>query len=162
MFYELKIHTYPDRILTEPRTQVVSPLPNGDWPQDIYWLVPAMLKLMKRKKGCGLAAPQVGRSLRLFVTDARYGSPAVAINPQWDYPACTEHPAPVTAKEGCLSLPGVGPVKVTREKTIITHWQDMQGKDHMEELTGIAARIFQHECDHLVGKLIAYPMPSMF
>lgn len=107
------------------------------------WLPREMVLLMIQKGGCGLAAPQVDYSLRLFVT--YWGD--VFVNP-----VITEHSDnTTTALEGCLSLPGVS-VAVPRYD-----WIKVHGRLYYD----IAARIIQHEMDHLDGKLITdYLQPS--
>lgn len=107
--------------------------------------------------GVGLAAPQVGRSIRIFVLDASSGAEddpslkdfkKVFINPvilessgeKW------------VMEEGCLSLPEIRE-NVTRPDTVRIRYQDENFVEHEETYSGFVARIIQHEYDHLEGKL---------
>jgi peptide deformylase len=116
-----------------------------------------MFETMYNSKGVGLAAPQIGKSIRLFIVDA---SPfeedepdlkdfvQVFINPviieesgkDWDF------------SEGCLSIPSIRE-DVNRKERLIIQYQDENFETWEEEFDGIAARIIQHEYDHIEGKL---------
>ncbi len=106
-----------------------------------------MLETMYEAEGVGLAGPQVGRSLRLFVFDDGESGPGFIANPE-----LFDAEGETTADEGCLSIPG--PFYPTeRFEKVRCRGVDVEG--HPLELLGEAllARIFQHETDHLVGKL---------
>lgn len=109
-----------------------------------------MLETMYAAPGRGLAAPQVGHSLRLFVMDTtwREGTPAprIVMNPQilW------QSPQRITGPEGCLSIPGIV-TQIERASEIRLRWSDLDGVVHDETLTGFAAICAQHEYDHLDG-----------
>jgi len=107
-----------------------------------------MLKIMVKKKGIGLAANQVGIAKRFFI--ARIGiMPAVFVNPVIK----RRHGEMVVANEGCLSFPGlVRPV--SRDWKIDVSYEDEFGRKYDRTLEGMNARVFQHEFDHLEGKLI--------
>lgn len=106
-----------------------------------------MLKLMRKKKGIGLAAPQVGIPLRFFV--AKLKCAKVFVNPHVvERSRLTE-----TAVEGCLSFPGKR-VAVTRPMSIVATWSDLNGDRREKRLTGLEARVFLHETDHLDGRVI--------
>ena len=111
-----------------------------------------MLATMYAACGRGLAAPQVGVLLRLFVMDATWkaGTPApqVFVNPAvvWLSEARALGP------EGCLSIPGVT-TEVERAREIRLRWYDLDGTAHEETLTGFSAICAQHEYDHLNGRL---------
>jgi peptide deformylase len=106
-----------------------------------------MLELMRASRGIGLAAPQVGLSVRLFVADIGDG-PVCVVNPTI---------APVASRdrmaEGCLSLPDVT-VEVERASAIEVHGFDAAGKALHFAARGLLARVLQHELDHLDGILI--------
>ena len=112
-------------------------------------LVSAMLELMRAEKGVGLAAPQVGRNIRLFVMNAtgEPGDDRVYVNPSLFDPEGEE-----TGEEGCLSIPTFRE-PVTRAQKVTVRAKDATGKEF--EMTGedLLARAFQHETDHLNGTL---------
>lgn len=110
----------------------------------------ALFPLMYEDHGIGLAAPQVGWSVRLFVINIT-GKPEdehVLVNPEiverrgglWDY------------EEGCLSLPGIRG-KVKREREIVLKAQDLDGQPFELVCDGLTARCILHEYDHLDGTL---------
>lgn len=103
-----------------------------------------MLIAMHNLNGVGLAAPQIGVSLRFFVSSIP--DLQLAINPE-----ITEtFGGHVSGREGCLSFPG-RQTYVRRAAGIKVTWQDIAGKQHSKALEGLEARIFQHELDHLNG-----------
>jgi peptide deformylase len=121
-------------------------------------LVCDMLTTMTLVRGVGLAAPQIGKSVRLFVVDltqdfgTKHNSEAyqkVLINPILKI---DETAALSTHEEGCLSIPNIL-VEVPRKEKIIIRYFDIKWQLHEEEWTGHPARIMQHEYDHLEGKL---------
>lgn len=98
--------------------------------------------------GLGLAAPQVGQNLRMCL--AKIGSRIIPlINPRVTWKSSEEN----TAEEGCLSLPGIN-VRVSRAQHIIVQFLDTKGTVQERKLSNLAARIVQHELDHLDGVLI--------
>ncbi len=125
-----------------------------DYPE-LKQLVANMFETMYNADGVGLAAPQVGLSLRLVVIDADVvgddcpeckGFKRVLINPDI-YERSEEE---VTIEEGCLSFPGLHE-KVSRARTIRVRYLDENLEEHDEYVEGFAARIVQHECEHLEG-----------
>lgn len=119
---------------------------------DLRALAADMLETMYAAPGRGLAAPQVGRLLRMFVMDATWKegmpSPQVFVNPE----IVALSGAQVTGPEGCLSIPG--PVtEVSRAEVVQLRWTDLEGQLHEANLTGFAAICAQHEYDHLDGIL---------
>lgn len=127
-----------------------------DYP-DLEQLIADMFVTMRRADGVGLAAPQIGLSLRLFVLDASpYGEDhpelagfrRVVINPEILEFSEDE----VTMVEGCLSVPGINE-RVTRAESVRVRYQNERMEWVEETLEGMPARIFQHEYDHLEGKL---------
>lgn len=107
----------------------------------------AMVALMKERRGVGMAAPQVGLSLRFFVSII--DGFKVVINPV----IVSAFGGKTTKPEGCLTKPG-HIAFVTRSNSVTVKWTDLKGVDHVDILHGINARIFQHEIDHLDGKCI--------
>ena len=141
---DVKVIFYPD-----PRLKRVSK-PVELFDDALADLATRMLQLMREHRGVGLAAPQVGRNIRLFVMNATQqpGDDRVYVNPELIDPTGSE-----TAEEGCLSLPGIN-CDLERNQTVILRAQDLKGNPLEERATGYLARIWQHEIDHLNGVLI--------
>jgi peptide deformylase len=143
----LPILRYPD-----PRLRQVA-LPVGRISDRIRALARDMLDTMYAAPGRGLAGPQVGAMLRLFVIDVTWKdgarSPRVFLNPTLIAASDALH----TGTEGCLSIPGL-PVAVTRPAEVTLRWTDLNGFRREERLTGAEAICVQHEFDHLNGRLI--------
>ncbi len=114
---------------------------------DIKQLISDMFETMTIANGVGLAAPQIGRSIRLFVirTDE---FDQVFINPV----ILEESGDDVPFEEGCLSIPSIHEV-VVRKSNVVVQYYDENFEFYEEEFTGIAGRIIQHEYDHIEGKL---------
>ncbi|HUK32808.1 MAG TPA: peptide deformylase [Vicinamibacterales bacterium] len=114
-------------------------------------LVNDMIDTMYAAPGVGLAAPQVGVPLRIFVVDISIGRDPngliVMINPQF-----VVREGMQLEEEGCLSLPGFE-ATVVRPTRAIIRGLDRDGTEQQREGTGLLARAFQHEMDHLDGKL---------
>jgi peptide deformylase len=106
-----------------------------------------MLCLMRRNNGIGLAAPQVGITKRLFVCEIE-GYTISLINPQ-----ISDVGGQAEMIEGCLSLPGVH-VNVTRNEQLHVQGYDSEGRRKELKMSGLWARVAQHEIDHLNGVLI--------
>jgi len=106
---------------------------------------------MYASNGVGLAAPQVGRSIRLVVVDATGGEqePYVVINPEITY--LSEQQSDYD--EGCLSIPDIT-LTITRPAIVSVRAQDEEGNEYtIEKADGLLARALQHEIDHLDGIL---------
>lgn len=125
---------------------------------ELQQLIADMFETMYQADGCGLAAPQIGRSIRLIVID---GAPWADENNPDDAlhrfkkvlinPVITERTgAETTENEGCLSFPKIREA-VKRPSTIKIEYLDEDFQPHSEEYTGMAARIIQHEYDHIEG-----------
>lgn len=127
-----------------------------DYPE-FETLLANMWETMYNSEGVGLAAPQVGMSIRLFLVDSiqmmkegeeDQGVKQAFINAEiieegggeWEY------------EEGCLSIPDVRG-NVTRERQIKIKYQDENFEEHTQVFTGVNARVIQHEYDHIEGKL---------
>lgn len=139
-----------------PLLRKVSEKIDSSYPQ-LAELIESMFSTMNSSDGVGLAAPQIGLSIRLFIVDA---SPM-----EEDYPEAKDfkkifiNPQIIEEKgeewafnEGCLSLPGIRE-DVVRKSVVVLEYQDENFTTHTEEFSGIAARIIQHEYEHLEGKL---------
>ena len=114
-------------------------------------LAEAMIEVMYSADGVGLAAPQVGESIRLFVADPRTQEgrePRVFINPVLEYAGQM-----VGEEEGCLSIPGIQ-VNIRRPESVCIRAQDLEGNPFEIQSEGFPSRVWQHECDHLDGVLI--------
>ena len=111
-----------------------------------------MFDTMYAAPGRGLAAPQVGRTERIFVFDAGWKegtpTPVDCINPQIVSLSDTR----AIGEEGCLSIPGV-PMDIARATEVTLRWTDADGT-HERKFTGAEAVIVQHEYDHLDGIVI--------
>jgi len=144
MYEELRIISYPD-----PRLRKVS-VDVKTFDQHLRELSERMFQLMREARGVGLAAPQVGHNIRLFVTN-HTGKPEddrVYVNP-----VVSDAEGEETSQEGCLSLPNIT-VDVGRPVTARMRAKDLSGNLVEQVETGYLARIWQHELDHLNGVLI--------
>jgi peptide deformylase len=134
-----------DSILHEPAHAV------GAITEEIERLVDDMIETMYAAPGVGLAAPQVGEPLRLFVVDVSIGrDPSgllVLINPE-----IVERDGMQLEEEGCLSVPGFE-ATVVRPARVVVKGLDRDGTEQTHEGIGLLARAFQHEMDHLDGTL---------
>lgn len=142
----LKVVTYGNPILRK-KVRLVS-----DITSEIRQLSDNMIDTMKHLEGIGLAAPQVGKSLAIFVIDwslINGNDPEVVINPT----IISKLNRTSESGEGCLSLPGVI-YTVDRNDIVKVRYTDINGKVVLKTLSGLPARVFQHEYDHLLGRLI--------
>ncbi|MFN7916940.1 MAG: peptide deformylase [Vicinamibacterales bacterium] len=118
---------------------------------EIDRLITDMIETMYAAPGIGLAAPQVGVPLRIFVVDLSVGRDAggliVMINPEF-----VERDGMQLEEEGCLSVPGFN-ATVVRPKRAVVKGLDREGNPQQIEGTDLLARAFQHEMDHLDGTL---------
>jgi peptide deformylase len=123
----------------------------GELTSDIQKLIDDMIDTMYAAPGIGLAAPQVGVSLRIFVIDLSLGHKPgdlmVFINPEF-----IELEGMQLEEEGCLSVPGFN-ATVARPMRAVVRGLDRNGMMRTVEGTDLLARAFQHEMDHLDGKL---------
>lgn len=146
----LPIVTYNDPILRKKAEPVKN---NTD---DLQQLIEDMFETMHNSEGVGLAAPQIGKSLCFFVIDAdpmaksdeEKSGPMVFINPE----IIERKGKNVSFEEGCLSIPDVMD-KVIRPDEIVIRFLDRNFKKKESEFNGVAARVIQHEYDHLEGIL---------
>lgn len=145
----LVLRYWPDKVLKVP----CKPVPEVN--DDVRLLAREMLQVMYNHEGIGLAAPQVGVSLRLFVLDVWWpqtgsrGRGMAFVNP-----VLVPSSEKTRTREGCLSLPGVNEF-VTRGRTCRVSALDLDGQLFTLDAEGIAAICIQHEYDHLDGFTIA-------
>jgi peptide deformylase len=110
-------------------------------------LVADMIRTMQVKDGAGLAAPQIGKLIRLAVVNTKDG-PLPLFNPE----LVKKSLAKEVTEEGCLSVPRIfGPVK--RHRSVVCAYLDQDGREQKLEGSGLLARALQHELDHLDGVL---------
>ena len=123
----------------------------GELTEEIRTLIDDMIETMYAAPGIGLAAPQVGVPLRIFVVDLSLGRNAddllVFINPEF-----VEQEGVQLEEEGCLSVPGFN-ATVARPMRAVVSGMDRTGQVRTVEGRELLARAFQHEMDHLDGKL---------
>jgi peptide deformylase len=144
MLEDLKIISYPD-----PRLRRVS-VPVKEFGDKLGDLVRRMFELMREAKGVGLAAPQLGYNIRLFIVNhtQKPEDDRVYVNP-----VLFDAEGEETSSEGCLSLPNIN-VDVTRAKSAKMQAMDINGKPIEQVEADYVARIWQHELDHLNGILL--------
>ncbi|MGH9383801.1 MAG: peptide deformylase [Vicinamibacterales bacterium] len=137
-----------DSILTDLAQPVEAIKPEVDQ------LIDDMIETMYAAPGIGLAAPQLGVSLRLFVIDLSLGRDpqalTVMINPEF-----VEREGMQLEEEGCLSVPGFTST-VARPKRVVIRGMDRHGDSRTVEGSGLLARALQHEMDHLEGHLFVH------
>ena len=162
----LPIVAYGDPVLRKVGVNI-----DAEYPE-LEKLILNMKETMANASGVGLAAPQIGKAIRLFVIDA---SPfaddedlseeerkvlenfnRVFINPK----IIKEEGDEWSFNEGCLSIPDIRE-DVFRKEKITIEYQDEQFESHTEVLDGLAARIFQHEYDHIEGILFTHKLSSL-
>lgn len=147
---KLRILHYPSPILSRAAEPV------EDFDDTLRALATRMLALMREAKGVGLAAPQVGVGIRLFVCNptGEEGGDMVCVNPRF-----TELTGTAEEEEGCLSIPGVT-VSIRRATSAVLERRDLEGHVMTQRATDLVARIWQHEADHLDGRLIIDQMST--
>jgi peptide deformylase len=125
--------------------------PVGTITSEIQSVIDDMIQTMYAAPGVGLAAPQIGVPLRICVIDVSVGRDPkqliTMINPEF-----VEREGMQLEEEGCLSVPGFN-ATVARPARVIVKGLDRQGAEQVIEATGLLARAFQHEVDHLDGTL---------
>ncbi|MBE9076747.1 peptide deformylase [Romeria aff. gracilis LEGE 07310] len=139
---QLRSHAQPVADFADPRIQL---------------LIDDLIETAQAANGVGIAAPQVGESLRLFIVASRPNlryphapsmAPTAMLNPQ----IIAHSDEAIEAWEGCLSVPDRRG-QVRRYREIEVTYQDRWGKPQRQVLTDFVARIFQHEYDHLEGRV---------
>ena len=136
---------YGEHVLHRPAEEV------GDITGELQSLIDDMIETMYAAPGVGLAAPQVGLPIRLFVIDVSVGRKAGSLltflNPEF-----VERDGMQLEEEGCLSVPGFN-ATVARPARATVKGFDRDGREQIIEGTDLLARAFQHEMDHLDGKV---------
>ena len=149
----LEIKTFPDEILRKK----AQPIEVFD--EELHKLLDDMAETMYHANGYGLAAPQIGKSLRMLVLDASAGKVKgglmEVINPQ-----IVEKSGEIMEEEGCLSIPGEY-AYVKRYSQVAVKYQDRNGEERFIQGEGRLARILQHEIDHLEGNLFIDRLSSI-
>ena len=143
-----KITEYPQKVLAE----VGKPVTEFDG--ELEALCADMFDTMYDAEGVGLAAPQIGLNLRLFVMDCD-GIKLIAANPEIIHTEGEQ-----SGQEGCLSV-GKVPAVVVRPLKATLRAQDVNGEWFEKEAEGYAARAFLHETDHCDGKLFVDHLPRL-
>jgi peptide deformylase len=140
----LKILTQPNPILRKKSAEINPQKITG---RELQGLISSMAKTMVKTDGIGLAAPQIGKNIRLAVINSKDGVFCL-INPKYTKKSWARE----LGQEGCLSIPGVfGKVKRYKKISLIYYNQD--GKKTKTTAVGMMARVMQHEIDHLDGIL---------
>ncbi|MBL4887432.1 MAG: peptide deformylase [Flavobacteriaceae bacterium] len=162
----LPIIAYGDPVLRKKGKEITSAYPNLDA------LLDNMFETMNTAYGVGLAAPQVGLSIRLFIIDTKPFSEdetldkderaflesfkEIFINPE----IIEETGEEWAFNEGCLSIPDIRE-DVLRKPLIKIKYQDRDFKTHIKDFKGLAARVIQHEYDHIEGVLFTDKLSSL-
>ena len=148
----LPIYIYGQPVLRKVAEDIPTDFPGLDQ------LLQDMRETLAESEGIGLAAPQIGKSIRVVIVDL---DPLSEDMPEYkDFRKSYINPHIIeyddektnTMEEGCLSLPGIHE-KVTRPTRIRVKWLDEQMQPHEEWVDGYLARVMQHEFDHLDGKM---------
>ena len=143
-----KITEYPEKVLAQVGKAVI------EFDEELEKLCADMFETMDDAEGVGLAAPQIGLNLRLFVMDCE-GIKLVAANPE-----IVSVEGEQSGQEGCLSV-GKVPAVVVRANKVKLKAQDVKGKWFEREAEGLAARCFLHETDHCDGRLFIDQLPKL-
>jgi peptide deformylase len=141
---------YGDEVLKKVSSEVT------DFNSRLHELADALMETIKRKRGLGLASPQIGILKRLYLIDMteapeerkQLPKPLFLVNPR-----IVESTGAAVIEEGCLSFPGLH-VELERAAKVRVEYQDLEGQAQVLEATGIVARAVQHELDHLDGILL--------
>ncbi|MFN3267279.1 MAG: peptide deformylase [Deinococcales bacterium] len=158
---------YPIRVYGDPILRQKA-RPVSDF-STIPKLAADMLETMHEARGVGLAAPQVGKSIAMFVwaeyadeeeegeeSSSKLLAEHVVINPRLE----SLDKSTVLGTEGCLSIPQIYEDDVPRAKALRLHYQNEHGEQKVLELEDYNARIVQHEFDHLIGRLYLDLLPK--
>ena len=136
---------YGERVLQQPAANVDEITP------EIQRLIDDMVETMYAAPGIGLAAPQIDVPLRMFVIDLSVGRDRAGLITMVN-PVFVARDGMQLEEEGCLSLPGFN-ATVARPERAVVRGLDREGREQELEGTGLLARAFQHEMDHLDGRL---------
>lgn len=162
----LPIVAYGDPVLRKVGKEI-----DKDYPQ-LDKLIADMRETMYNANGLGLAAPQIGKDIRLFVIDASPFAEDDDISEEEKEVFKNFNRVFINAKiieeegdewafnEGCLSIPTINE-DVFRQETVTIEYQDENFEKHTETLSGLPARVFQHEYDHIEGILFTDKLSSL-
>ncbi|MBU3010026.1 peptide deformylase [Polaribacter vadi] len=162
----LPIVAYGDPVLRKECTEITADYPN------LKELISNMKETMYNASGVGLAAPQIGKAIRLFIIDASPFAEDEDLSDEDRAVLKTFNKVFINAQileeegdewafnEGCLSIPDVRQ-DVYRQPKVTIEYQDEDFKKHTEVLDGLAARVFQHEYDHIEGVLFTDKLSSL-
>lgn len=162
----LPIVAYGDPVLRKVGKDI-----DADYPE-LSKLIANMKETMYNANGLGLAAPQIGKDIRLFLIDASPFKDNEELDEEEREVLGNFNRVFINAKiikeegdewafnEGCLSIPSVNE-DVWRQETITIEYRDENFKKHTEVLSGLAARVFQHEYDHIEGVLFTDKLSSL-
>ena len=145
----LTILIYPDPILRQETEEAAY----SD--RNLRLLIPQMVATMEKNQGIGLAAPQIGIAKKIIIVTEGESSHAF-LNPK----IIKRSKEKEQDEEGCLSLPRLF-VRVSRSKQVEILTQTIEGEEIKIVAKGLAARIFQHEIDHIECKLIIHRISSL-
>jgi len=161
----LPIVAYGDPVLREKATVISSNYPN------LKELIENMYETMYNAYGVGLAAPQIGLSIRLFLVDTSPFAEDEALTDEEqkqlkDFKCTFINPKILNEEgddwafnEGCLSIPNIRE-DVFRQPKVKIKYQDEEFKEHIKEFDGLLARVIQHEYDHIEGVLFTDKLSS--
>lgn len=147
----VKLLFYPDARLRE----VARPI--GSIGKEHREIARAMLEIMYRARGIGLAGPQVGYGFRIVVANLTGDSNRKEEEKVFINPRIRSMAGEMREEEGCLSLPGIV-LAVPRAAKVVVDALDLDGDSRQIEAEGLAAKLFQHEIDHLDGVLLVDKM----
>ena len=162
----LPIVAYGDPVLRKVAVEI-----NADYPE-LKTLIANMKETMYNASGVGLAAPQIGKAIRIFLIDASPSAEHEDLSDKDRAALKNFNKAFINAKilkeegeewafnEGCLSIPDVRE-DVFRQPEVTIEYQDEDFKTHTETLDGLAARVFQHEYDHIDGILFTDKLSTL-
>jgi len=144
---KLPIVAYGDPVLKKVCADIEETYP------DLQQLISNMFETMNNASGVGLAAPQIGLPIRLFIVDTKADEGEEVFKKVFINAQILEETGELWAfNEGCLSIPEVRE-DVMRKPNILIRYYDENWKLHEEKVNGFSARVIQHEYDHIEGKL---------
>lgn len=146
-----KIYLYPHPLLGTRSTEV------SDFGEGLRRLADVLMGVVKEKKAVGISAVQIGVPQRVMVVGGHQDQHRVMVNPTLD--SYVNEFAP--GEEGCLSVPGVQ-LPIPRYKKVSVSYQDLAGERHSAILEDLESRCFQHELEHLDGKIFLSKTPDGF
>lgn len=150
----LKIYQYPEKVLRKETEQVEV------FDENLKQLAQDMAETMYDAPGIGLAAPQVGKSLKLIVVDTSKDPEEQKIFLTMVNPEIIAREGDQVDEEGCLSVPDIT-ATVKRSKKVTVAYQDLEGNSHEMETADRFAVVMQHEIDHLNGILFIDHLSSL-